>query len=201
MRWQSLVPPVVLFLVLVFGGYVFLLRDAGGEDSLHGTLIDPPMDVPGFTLSSAQGPVALEDFRGETVVLFFGYTACPDYCPTTMSRLTRAMELLGEEEEEIQVIMVSVDPDRDTPERVGRYASAFHPHFLGLSGSPREIADVASDFGIYYGRASSSTGAGYLVDHSTTVTVLGPQGRVRLLWPFDMTGEEMAEDLRYLLRS
>ena len=169
---------------------------------LAGTLIDPPMAAEGFTLASADGPVSLSDFRGRTVVLFFGYTHCPDVCPLTLARLARAMEVLGEEAaEEVQVVMVSVDPERDTPERVGEYAARFHPSFVGLTGSREEVERVATDFGIYAGAGEETAEGEYLVNHSATVTVLGPGGRVRMLWPYDVPGEALASDLRYLLDS
>lgn len=168
---------------------------------LTGTLIDPPMEAEDFTLTSRDGPVSLSDFRGKTVVLFFGYTYCPDVCPLTLARLAQAVESMGEAGEEVQVVMVSVDPERDTPERVGRYAANFHPSFLGLTGDPDEIARVASAFGIYHEQDDPDELGDYLVSHSATVTVLGPEGRIRMLWPYDVPPEALATDLRYLVGS
>lgn len=166
---------------------------------LAGTLIEPPMAAEDFTLTSRDGPVSLSDFRGRTVVLFFGYTYCPDVCPLTLAGLGQAVEALGDAGEEVQVIMVSVDPDRDTPERVGRYAANFHPSFLGLTGTAEEVGRVATAFGIYHGKDEPDELGDYMVSHSATVTVLGPEGRIRLLWPYDVPPEDLARDLRYLV--
>jgi protein SCO1/2 len=164
-----------------------------------GTHISPPMPASPFTLASAEGDVSLASLRGKAVVLFFGYTSCPDVCPTTLLRLSSALETLGPAREDVQVVFVSVDPERDTPERATAYAKAVDPSFLGLTGSPEEIADVAAKYGIYYAKAEGSDATGYLVDHSATVTVLNRDGRVELLWSPTVTAGEMASDLAALL--
>lgn len=166
----------------------------------NGTHLSPALPAAAFTLESGDGPVSLDDFRGRAVVLFFGYTSCPDVCPTTLLRLGNALEQLGERREDVQVVFVSVDPERDTPERADRYAKAVDPSFVGLSGTPEEVARVASQYGIYYARAQGSEATGYLVDHSATVTVLDRRGRVALLWSPDLEAGPLAEDLRALLR-
>jgi protein SCO1 len=165
----------------------------------HGTHLSPPLPAAAFTLESEDGPVSLSDFRGQAVVLFFGYTSCPDVCPTTLLRLGDALEQLGDAREDVQVVFVSVDPERDTPRRADRYAKAVDPSFVGLSGTPEEVARVASQYGIYYAKAVGSEATGYLVDHSATVTVLDRRGRVALLWSPDVEAGPMAEDLRALV--
>lgn len=165
----------------------------------NGTRLDPPVPAAPFTLASQAGPVSLADLRGRVVVLFFGYTSCPDVCPTTLLRLSRAMEALGAEREDVQVVFVSVDPERDTPVRTDRYARAVDPAFLGLSGAPEAVAEVAGQYGIYFAKAEGSRATGYLVDHSATITVLDRRGRVALLWSPDVEAEGMAADLRALL--
>ena len=168
----------------------------------HGTHLSPPLPPNEFTLESASGPVSLEDFRGRAVLLFFGYTSCPDVCPTTLLRLGNALdayEAAGGDREDVQVVFVSVDPERDTPERAHRYASAIDPSFVGVTGTPAQIADVAARYGIYYAKAEGSEATGYLVDHSASVIVLDRKGRVSLLWSPDVEAEGMAEDLRALL--
>jgi protein SCO1/2 len=167
----------------------------------HGTHLAPPMPAGDFTLQSADGPVSRADLEGKVAPIFFGYTSCPDVCPTTLLRLSRAVEQLPERDQErVQVVFVSVDPERDTPERTTAYARAVNPSFLGITGTPQEIADVAAQYGIYYAKAEGSDATGYLVDHSATITVLNEKGQVVLMWSPDVSAEEMAEDLAGLLR-
>jgi protein SCO1/2 len=199
MIFRRLMLIVTLALVAATGVVAFrVISSRSGE--LHGTLLEPSLPAKDFTLTSAAGPVRLADLRGKVVVLFFGYTLCPDVCPTTMVRLGQALELLGKDAEHVQVVMVSVDPERDTPERLAEYARAFHPSFLGLTGTQEEIDAVASAYGIYHAKAEGSAATGYLVDHTSTTTVLDRSGGVMLLWPFDVPAEGLASDLKVLLR-
>jgi protein SCO1 len=177
-------------------GFVTLTRE---PVTWHGTHLAPPMPAADFTLTSAAGPVSVSEFRGRAVALFFGYTSCPDVCPTTLLRLSNALERLGDKRSEVQVVFVSVDPERDTPERAGAYARAVDPGFVGLRGSPEEIADVAAKYGIYYAKAEGSDATGYLVDHSATVIVLNEAGQIELLWSPAVSADEMARDLEALL--
>jgi protein SCO1 len=168
---------------------------------LHGTLLNPPLPAAEFALaSSGPAPVGPQHFRGKLVVLFFGFTACPDVCPLTMQRLGAAMHELGDRADQVQVILVSVDPDRDPPERVDAYAKAFHPSFVGVTGSEDELRAVASSYGIFFARNPDAGGAGYSVDHSASSLVLDRTGQLRMIWPFDTSSEDLASDLRYLLR-
>lgn len=172
-----------------------------GEPEWHGTAYEPAAPE-NFTLRSATGPVRLADYRGEPVVLVFGYTRCPDVCPTTLARLARAMRLLGRRADRVRVVMVTVDPEHDTPALLARYTAAFDPRFTGLGGSPVEVDGVAAHFGIYRGEADprmEHAGHGRL-PHTPNPLVLGPDGSLRLVWPEDATANEMTSDLRRLLR-
>lgn len=167
----------------------------------HGMALDSPSPATDFALADAEGrAVHLSDFRGRIVLLYFGFTYCPDICPATLTDLARAMEALGEQARETQVIMISIDPERDTPRRMAEYARAFHADFLGLSGAPDEIAAIAGPLGVYYEKRPDATGENYTMAHTSTVTVIDREGYVRLVWPFGANGVEMAEDLRLLLR-
>lgn len=178
---------------------VLLVASAAGEPvTYHGTHLSPPMPAADFTLTSSDGPVSLTDLRGKTTALFFGYTSCPDVCPTTLLRLSAALQELGEASEDVRVVFVSVDPERDTPERAGAYAEAVDPSFLGVTGTEQQIADVAAQYGIYYAKAEGSEATGYLVDHTGTIVVLNEDGRAELLWSSTVTAPEMAEDLAAL---
>lgn len=167
----------------------------------HGMYLESANPAADFTLTGAGGQrVSLSDFRGKVVALYFGYTFCPDVCPTTMTEVAKAIKALGKQAEDVQVIMISVDPERDTPDRLAEYVAYFDPRFIGLTGTPEEIADVATLYGIFYEKHEGTAATGYLVDHTATVTVVDREGRVRLVWPFGTTGEDMASDLKQLLR-
>jgi len=164
-----------------------------------GTVIQSPEPSFDFTLESASGPVSLSDFQGKVVVLYFGYTFCPDVCPTTMTDLAKAMQLLGKKADDVQVVMVSVDPERDTPEKLEEYVHAFYPTFVGLTGTPEQIAEAAARYGVYYAKHEGSDASGYLIDHTATVMVLNAEGRLKLLESFGTTPEQMARDLAHVI--
>ncbi|MGQ9766932.1 MAG: SCO family protein [Anaerolineae bacterium] len=167
----------------------------------HGIVIEAGRPVPDFELTAHTGHrVRLSDFRGKLVVLYFGYTYCPDVCPTSLSTLARAMKRLGPKADQVQVLMITVDPERNTPEQLAAYMGYFDPRFIELTGTPDEIAAAATPFGIYYQRHAGSSASSYLVDHTATLTVWDSAGRLRLVLPFEVTAEEVAADLAHLLR-
>jgi protein SCO1 len=169
--------------------------------SFHGESVEPPAAAADFSLTGPDGKIlSLSDFRGKLVVLYFGYTSCPDVCPTTMAALAQAMRDLGAKADGVQVIMVTVDPERDTPDRLNSYVAAFDSRFIGLSGTPDQIAGAAKPFGIVYEKHAGSSATNYLVDHTATTTVLDENGRIRLIWPYGTPPEELASDLDQLLR-
>lgn len=144
----------------------------------------------------------LADFRGRLVVIFFGYTHCPDVCPTTLSDVAAALrELTPEEAARVQVLFVSVDPERDTAENLSQYVPYFHPDFLGLRGSPAEVAAAAQSFRVHYRKHVEPGTDGYLVDHTAGSFVLDANGRPRLFMPFAQPAPDIAHDLRLLLRA
>jgi protein SCO1/2 len=142
-------------------------------------------------------PRRLEDFRGKAVVLFFGFTHCPDICPTTLADIAGAVKSLGPDAERVQVVMVSVDPERDTPEALAKYVTAFDPRFLGLRGDLAATKKAASEFKIYFEKRKQ--GESYTVDHSGQSYVIDPEGRLRLLVRHDRIAQDLAADLRTLL--
>lgn len=133
-----------------------------------------------FTLQSVDGPVALGDFRGKVVLLFFGYTYCPDICPTSLAATAEALKQLTPDElARVAVIFVSVDPKRDTPARLQEYAEFFHPAIVGVTGTPEEVAAVAQRYGVFYAEQKVATaGDGYVVDHSADIYVIAPDGKL-----------------------
>lgn len=164
------------------------------------TVISPPLPANDFTLAWGRDSVALRDLRDRTVVLFFGYTSCPDVCPLTLQRLARARSLLEDDADRVQVVMVTVDPERDSPQRMRQYVTQFDPTFLGLSGANEDVWKVATAYGIFHARVEREDGGPYTVDHTASVFVLNDVGDRVLLWPHGMSAEAMAADLRTWLR-
>jgi protein SCO1/2 len=157
---------------------------------------------PDFRLADHNGKErTLADFRGKAVVLFFGYTHCPDVCPTTLSDLANALRSLGPDGERVQVLFVTVDPKRDTPELLKNYVPAFNPTFLGLYGDAAATAKVTKDFKIYAAERPGKTPDSYTVDHSAQTLVFDAKGRLRLLLPYGTPGDRIASDLKILLNS
>ncbi|MGC8968467.1 MAG: SCO family protein [Thermus sp.] len=188
--------PLLLFLGLLALGYLLLPKG----HAFYGTRLLHPKPVD-FALEGPEGPVRLSQFQDQVVLLFFGYTHCPDVCPTTLLALKRAYEKLPpKDQKRVQVIFVSVDPERDTPKIADRYAKAFHPRFLGLSGSPEAIREVAQAFGVYYQKTQYRGPGEYLVDHTAT-TFLVKEGRLVLLYSPDKVEatDKVVADLKALL--
>ncbi|MBX3012618.1 MAG: SCO family protein [Caldilineaceae bacterium] len=168
--------------------------------TLHGTFIQEDWPTKDFTLSAAgDQQVSLSDFRGKLVLLYFGYTYCPDICPTTLADAGVALRNLGAQADEIQVLMVSVDPARDSPEVLADYVQHFGPRFLGVTGTVDEVTAAASSYGVTFFKEEENSATDYLVAHSTQLFVIDRQGHVRHIFPFGVSGEDMAIDLRYLL--
>ena len=135
-----------------------------------------------FSLTDQNGKTrTLADFRGKVVVVFFGYTRCPDVCPTTLADLKVAREQLGDEGKRVQVLFVTVDPERDTPQLLASYVPAFDPSFLGLYGDAAATARVAKEFKVFFQKVPGKTPDSYSVDHTSASYVFDPQGRLRLL--------------------
>lgn len=144
-------------------------------------------------------PRSLADFRGKVVVLFFGYTHCPDICPTTLADMAAVMKQLGPAAKRVQVLFVTLDPERDTPDVLAKYAPAFDPGFLGLYGDDAATQRAAKEFKIFYDRRPGSAPGAYTVDHSAQSYVLDAQGRLRLFVRQDRIAQDLAADLRTLL--
>jgi protein SCO1/2 len=144
-------------------------------------------------------PRSLADFRGKAVVLFFGYTHCPDICPTTLADMAAVMKQLGQDAARVQVLFVTVDPERDTPEILAKYVPAFDASFLGLSGEAAATQRTAKEFKIFYEKRPGGAPGAYTVDHSGQSYVLDAQGRLRLFVRHDRIAQDLAADLRTLL--
>ena len=167
---------------------------------MHGLLLQDNLPAADFTLTATDGRrVSLSDFRGRVVMLYFGYTFCPDVCPATLTEVKRAFQVLGAQAEAVQLLMISVDPERDTPEKLADYVARFDPRFLGVTGTEAELAAATVPFGVIYQKHAGSAATGYLIDHTASLTIIDRQGYTRLILPFGVSGDDMAADLRYLL--
>ena len=144
-------------------------------------------------------PRSLADFKGKVVAVFFGFTRCPDVCPTTLAELKAVKDKLGPDGERLQVLFVTVDPERDTPELLGRYVPAFDPTFLGLYGSADEIARAAKEFKVFYQKTPGSSPENYSIDHTAATFIYDPQGRLRLFAKHGLGADALAHDIRRLL--
>lgn len=153
-----------------------------------------------FQLTDHEGqPRGLKDFRGKAVVVFFGYTQCPDVCPTTMAELAEAKKLLGPDGDKVQGVFVTVDPERDTPPVLKAYMANFDPSFVALRGSPEQLAAMAKDFKLYYKKVEGKTADTYTMDHGAASYVYDPEGRLRLYTRYGSGAQALAEDLKLLL--
>jgi len=155
-----------------------------------------------FQLLDTEGRMrSLKDFHGKAVVLFFGYTQCPDVCPTTLNEIAEAKKLLGADGAKVQGIFVTVDPERDTPEVLRAYVANFGPDFVALRGTPEQTAALAKDFKIFYKKSEGKTSGAYTMDHSAASFVYDPQGRLRLYTRYGTGTQALADDLRLLLKA
>ncbi len=154
-----------------------------------------------FSLTDQNGQTrTLKDFAGKVVVLFFGYTQCPDVCPTTMQELAEVKRLLGAEGDKLQGVFVTVDPERDTPELLQAYMANFDPSFVALRPTPEQLTPLLKDYKIYAKKVEGKTATSYTMDHSAQSYVYDPQGRLRLYNRYGSGVQAMADDVRLLLK-
>ena len=151
-----------------------------------------------FRLTDADGRErTLADYKGKAVLLYFGFVQCPDVCPTALIRAAKVKQLLGADGDKLQVIFITIDPERDTPEVIKAYTAAFDPSFIGLYGDAKRTRETADEFKVYYKQVP--TGSSYTMDHSALSYAFDPQGRLRLALRHEQTAEDYAHDLRQLL--
>ena len=190
--------PRVLWVPLLC--FVFAL--AGCSQSAHFNATDVTGADWGrdFHLTDYNGkPRQLADFKGKAVAIFFGYTQCPDVCPTTLSGMAEVTRLLGADSGRLQVLFVTLDPERDTPAVLSRYVTAFNPGFLGLYGDLATTTATAKDFKVFFEKQPGSSPGSYTIDHSSPTYLFDPQGRLRLYVAYGTPPIRIAEDLKQLL--
>ena len=153
-----------------------------------------------FSLTDFNGkPVSLNDYRDKIVLLYFGYITCPDVCPTTLTDLMAVFDQLGDQSQKVQVLFVTVDPQRDTAKIMKDYLAFFHKDFIGLHGNKDEIEAVAEKYRVSYERRDLGSKAGYLIDHSAFVYLIDQSGELRYLFPFGIAPEKIVEGVNILM--
>lgn len=184
---------IALILGLVLGNYVFKQPNTSS-----GQYVDPPGGD--FTLQSNTGSVNLSDSKGKVRLLYFGYTFCPDVCPTSLSRIGAAFKKLNPDElNQVQGMLISVDPDRDSVEKLADYTKFFHSQIIGVTGTKEQIDEIAKRYDVKYRKAEGSTAAGYLVDHTAYIFVLDKEGKIRNFLPHAVQVERAVDVIRKLI--
>jgi protein SCO1 len=179
-----------------------LLLGAGGLLWLQGSGGNSPISIGGpFTLEDGSGKTVTDrDFRGKYMLVYFGYTFCPDVCPTTLNAVADAMDKLGPASANVRPLFITVDPKRDTPAVVKQYAAAFGPNIEGLTGTAEQIAQIAKEYRVYYAEHRSGPGPDdYSMDHSSVLYLMGPEGNFVAPLRTDQSGAEMAANLKKLM--
>jgi len=188
--------------VLILLG-VFLLPACGEPaPNFSGLVVDDPGPAPDFTLTDQFGnPFTLSEQQGNVVLLFFGYVSCPDVCPTTLGVWRMVHEALGEDAARVRFVFVTVDPGRDTPERMREHLAIFNPDFIGLSGTEEDLERVYKAYDIVHDRVEAPDSAlGYLVNHTASDFAIDTQGNLRLRHVFGSTADEIVHDVRLMLQ-
>lgn len=194
--------------VFLFGGAVLagLILTISGvllvkPYQFSGSKFDPPSAAPDFTLTDQNGnPYHLADQAGKVVLVFFGYTNCPDICPTTLAEFKQVREKLGEQAEDVEFVFVTIDPERDTSERLAKYLPVFGDGIIGLTGSVEDLEPVWKGYGVIRNKVESDSAAGYLMEHSTRTYGIDRNGNLRVTYLFGTTTESILRDTEYLLR-
>jgi protein SCO1 len=194
--------PARWLLVLVLA---LTLAGCSRNHTFHGTLYNPPRPapaIPGINWDSQ--PFDLAELQGKVVLIFFGFTYCPDACPLTLAELRQLYSDLGEQADNVAVVFVSTDPDRDTPERLGQYVSLFDPGFYGVHVTPADLPTVKQAYGVFSERntaLAADSPDGYLIDHSGYIYVIDKNGDLRMAFGYSLPKDGLLADVRYLLAS
>lgn len=190
---------VALVVALGAGWYAFVRED---EYQFKGGTYEPTNPAAALDLVDQRGePFSLADQSGKVVLVYFGYTFCPDFCPTTMLELQRVQEMLGTDAESVEVVMVTVDPERDPPARMGEYMNFFNPEFYGLSGSVEQTEQVKRDWGVLGQKRAAEGASQYLVDHTTSLFAVDTTGSLCVIWAYGTSPDDIAADIEHLLDS
>ncbi|HOY70388.1 MAG TPA: SCO family protein [Methylotenera sp.] len=192
---------LILLVLLVFLG---ACNPTGGQNSAGTSFIGQDITGADFAkplaLTDHTGkPRTMSDFKGKVVMLFFGYTHCPDVCPTTLSDLKQTMKLLGDKANEVQVLFITVDPERDTQEVLAQFVPYFDARFIGLRGNAQETKDTLDNFKVYQAKVDEKADGSYVIDHSAGMYVYDKNGKIRLYMQYGQKPQEIAADIQKLL--
>lgn len=193
---------ILLFLGAVIAGAVLILVMGlvARPYQFLGSKIDPPLPAPDFSLTDQAGNAYhLAEHRGHVVLVFFGYTNCPDVCPTTLAEFKQVREQLGEEAEQVEFLFVTIDPERDTAERLAAYLPTFGAGIRGLTGTEAELETVWKAYNVYRNKVESDSAAGYLMEHSTRTYAIDRNGDIRVTYLFGTEPGSILRDTKYLL--
>ena len=194
-RWLWPVAGLVIGLTAIV-----LISLALRPHNFSGSILQSPQPAYDFRLTSADGPVALSDLRGKVVLIFFGYTFCPDVCPTTLQEMSEVLDLMGNKADQVQAVFISVDPGRDTPERLKAYLNNLDGRILGITGETAVIDEIVTQYGVFYQKRTISESGNYLIDHTATSFLIDAEGYLRVVYPYATPAEGIAEDVKFILR-
>ena len=199
---KTLLACALVIPLLALGTHFAFRRTSPEEQGLRAGTFEPPREAPTFSLDGSNSKkLSLRDHLGKVVILEFGYTFCQEVCPVTLAHLTEVYKKLGSATRDVQLIYVTVDPKRDSPERLREHLAAFNPSFLGATGSPDELAAVQKAYGVIAKQVVSRNPAlGYAVDHSSSLYLIDRQGKLRGLVPFGTPVDDIVHDLDLLLK-
>lgn len=179
---------------------VLAFQKLGQSYTFKGSLIEPPLPAEDFTLYDQHNqPFRLSDQRGEVILIFFGYTHCPDVCPVTLADFKQLRAGLAADASRVNFVFITVDPERDTPERLAGYLANFDPAIIGLTGDREALEAVWKTFGVYAAKAETGSAPGYLVDHTARIYAIDANGDLRLTYAFGTESEAVAQDVALLL--
>jgi protein SCO1 len=194
-RWVLSGMGLMFGLVVMIGLILFLQ-----PHTFAGTVLQNPQPAYDYALIGPNGETArLSDLRGKTVLIFFGYTSCPDICPLTMHNLHLVLERLGSQAAQVQVVFITVDPEKDTPQRIQAYLAGIDGRMLGLSGDLGAITQTAAKYGIAFQKQFYNNGSDYSMDHTAAIQLVDSKGLLRVVYPYDTSIEALASDVRYFL--
>jgi len=194
--------PYLLVVTFVAAGALWYLGDLRAHSTSQSVPTGETVVLGGpFTLKDQDGNIRTEkDFRGRYMLVFFGYTYCPDVCPTTLAVMAEALKQMGPRADKVVPVMITVDPKRDTPEKLKEYLSSFGPRVVGLTGTPEEIAAVAKEYRVYFREHPAENGGEYTVDHSGVVYLMDPRGEFVANYSLETSPDRMAGDIQKRLR-
>lgn len=190
---------MLFVIVLLWGIILYVYLNSNSKADYYGIVYK--REAPEFTLTDQDGDqVSLSDFEDKVVLIFFGYTNCPDICPMTMSVMNNVVDQLGDQADHVQVVFVTVDPERDTQQKLKSYIPYYNKSFVGLTGTPEEIDKVADDYNVYYSKEEVESSSEYLMGHNSSVLLITPDGEIFLRYPQNrMDPASIAGDIKRIL--